>query len=208
MDYFCGWSGVQTLFQVLIIQTNDLYFQSFALFFLYHVEPFGRESNNIKRTQGLQTYAPIEPEHTIYLIWLCPVVQLKWTKLQQILKTVLTYVEAAPVVLNQNMAAFHVAGSFVGNSFNQHKQQQMLSTKFMVTKHIIQKHRFSKVKRLTPKLTIIHLVICMPMVSLAERLLKNIFSTNASRSGLQNPQECNSELTKLINLAKYCYHNN
>ena len=53
----------------------------------------------------------------------CPVAQLAWTKLQQILNTstpLFADIDATPVVLNQDMLIFHVVGTFNSNCYDQH----------------------------------------------------------------------------------------
>ena len=97
-------------------------------------------------------------------MWACPVAQLAWTKLQEILNASLGDIDSSPIDLTQDMAVFYVIGTFNGNSYVQHEHQKTIAAVFMVFKHIIYRHRFSEARRFTAKLAIIQLILVMPTV--------------------------------------------
>ena len=65
-------------------------------------------------------------------MWACPVAQLAWTKLQEILNASLGDIDSSPIDLTQDMAVFHVIGTFNGNSYVQHEHQKIIAALFMV----------------------------------------------------------------------------
>ena len=113
--------------------------------------------------------------------------QLTWAKLQEIINASLVDIDSSPIVLTQNMVAFHVIGTFNGNAYVQHGHQQMIAAIFMVIKQIIDRHRFSEARRFTAKLAIIQMELIMPTVICGwETAEEQIFYENVKRQALES----------------------
>ena len=135
----------------------------------------------------LCTLCDQNPEHTIHLMWTCPMAQLTWSKLQEIINASLVDIDSAPIVLTQDMVIFHVIGTFNGNSFVQHDHHQMIAALFMVIKQIIYRHRFSEARRFTAKLAIIQMVLVMPtVINGSETAEQQFFYENIKRRAMES----------------------
>ena len=128
-----------------------------------------------------------DPEHTIHLMWACPMAQSTWAKLQEIINASLVDIDSLPIVLTQDMVVFNVIGSFNGNAYVQHEHQQMIAAIFMVIKQILYRHRFSEARRFTAKLAIIQMILIMPTVIYScENAEQQIFYESIKRRAMES----------------------